>query len=846
MVPFILRMALRETRSAWRRLAFFFLCLAIGVAAIVTLRSVIQTVRDTLTRESRALLGGDLSLSTNRPWDDAVRAAIESAVADLPSTARADELETLSMVRPADPGKAVARLVELVGVQAAYPLYGRVTLEHGLTYSHALLKERGVLVRRDLLVQLGLDVGDDVLIGDRAFTVRGIVAAEPGRSGGGFSFGSRLFMDFDDLQATGLITYGSRASYQVRLKLGEGQAERLAARLRAPLRDQFVSVRSYRSTENRLSDNLVRAENYLSLVGLVIVVLGGVGVWSVVRVFVQQKVKAVAILKCVGATARDILGIYIVQVLGMGLSGSLAGVALAGAVLWWLKPLIDTTAGITTPYALTGAAVAQGVGIGMLISLLFALVPLLDMRHVRPSLLLRDGDRPRHGPDWPKRLAVLVVGAGLVGLAAWQAGSVEVGAVLSVGFAAVAGVLHAAGWVLVRAIAPLQASPRFEIRYAARRVVRPGNQTRAILLTVGLGAFLVVGVRALQANLLQEFQLDLRPNTPDMFLIDIQPEQADAVRAVLSAEASGVRSQAHLIPVLRARVARVQGDRLQLEHSDEVRRRGGLGREYVITDRSELAENEDVIEGRFWDPTPTDVPEVSIEEGLRDRAGLSLGDRVTFDILGRRVEARVTSVRRVDWADARAGGFMFVFRPGPLDSAPRMFIAPVKGPPTADGRAALQRTIVDRFPNVSVVDVQEILAGVAKIVNDVTLAVTVVGSLVLFSGVLILVGSISMTKFQRVYEAAVLKTLGATTRTVALLLLVEYALLGLIAGAIGSAGALGLSWAVSRFAFEVPWTPVPVHAAAGLAGSVLLVSVVGLAASLDVLRRRPLATLRAE
>lgn len=265
----------------------------------------------------------------------------------------------------------------------------------------------------------------------------------------------------------------------------------------------------------------------------------------------------------------------------------------------------------------------------------------------------------------------------------------------------------------------------------------------------------------------------------------------------------------------------------------------------MITDRSELAENEDVIEGRFWDPTPTDVPEVSIEEGLRDRAGLSLGDRVTFDILGRRVEARVTSVRRVDWADARAGGFMFVFRPGPLDSAPRMFIAPVKGPPTADGRAALQRTIVDRFPNVSVVDVQEILAGVAKIVNDVTLAVTVVGSLVLFSGVLILVGSISMTKFQRVRGGRAQDSRGHDQDGGAP-----------AARGIRSAGpdrgrhrvrrGLGLSWAVSRFAFEVPWTPVPVHAAAGLAGSVLLVSVVGLAASLDVLRRRPLATLRAE
>jgi putative ABC transport system permease protein len=331
-----------------------------------------------------------------------------------------------------------------------------------------------------------------------------------------------------------------------------------------------------------------------------------------------------------------------------------------------------------------------------------------------------------------------------------------------------------------------------------------------------------------------------------MFLIDIQPDQEAQVRAVLSGEGSGVRGQTSLIPVLRARVARVQGQRIQLETDEDVHRRGGLGREYVITYRPVLADNETVIEGRFWDATASATPEVSIEEGLRDRAGLSLGDLITFDILGRPVEARVTSIRKVDWADARAGGFMFVFRPGPLDSAPRTFIAPIKGPLDTAGRARLQRTLIDRFPNVSVVDVQEILASVAKVVNDVTLAVTVVGTLVLFSGILILAGSISMTKFERVYEAAVLKTLGATTRTVALILVFEYALLGLIAGAIGSFGALGLSWGVSRFAFEVPWTPLAGHVGAGLAGAVVLVTAVGLAASLDVLRRRPLATLRAE
>lgn len=844
---FVLGMALRETRAAWRRLIFFFLCLAIGVGSIVALRSVIQTVRGTLTREARTILGADLTISTNRPWDGAVLAAIERTLSSVPVLQRIDEIETLTMARPADPAKAVAKLVELRGVQAAYPLYGRVTLADGTAYSHERLRGHGAIVRPELLAQLDVAVGDEIVIGSQAFVIRGVVTGEPGRRAGAFSLGTRVFVDLEDLRGTGLVAYGSRASHRVMLRLAEPDADRVARDLRRAFTGQFVSVRSYQSTEDRIGDNLERTENYLSLVGLAVVVLGGVGVWSVVRVFMQQKLRAIAILKCLGASSRQVLLIYVVQVLAMGLVGSTAGVLLASGALTWLKPTIDRVSGIVAPYPLSASAIAQGMGIGLLVSLLFALVPLLDVRHVRPSILLRSSDHLPGGKDWVRRATIVAVGAALVALAVWQAGSWRVGLVLSVGFAAAVLALAGTAWLLVRAIAPLQASPRFAVRYAARRVARPGNQTRAILLAVGLGAFLVVGVRILQANLLREFQLDLRADTPDMFLIDVQPDQVEPMRAFLASESSGVRETSAFIPVLRARVTGIKGTSLNLDSYEDVRGRGSLGREYVITYRDRLERNERVIDGRFWPVSPSGGEgEVSIEEGLRTRAGLTIGDRVRFDVLGRVVEARVTSVRAVDWADARAGGFMFVFRPGLLEAAPRTFIVPLKGPAGAAPRARLQRDLTARFANVSAIDVQEMLASVSQIVGQVTLAVTAVGSLVLFSGILILVGSISMTKFQRVYEAAVLKTLGATTSLVAALLVMEYGLLGLVAGVVGSAGALALSWGVSRFALDVAWRPELTYVVWGVLGSVVLVASVGLAASLDVLRRRPLSTLRAE
>lgn len=844
---FVLRMAWRETRASWRRLFFFFLCLGVGVGSIITLRSVVQRVRAVLQSEARTLLGADLAISTNRPWDQATRDAIERRLARAPVIARLDEAETLSMVRPADATKAISRLVELRGVQEGYPLYGALELEGARPYSHDLLSNRGVLVRPDLLAQMNVAVGDEVVIGEARFTIRGVVLAEPGRRAGAFSFGSRVFIDLDDFRSAGLLGVGSRAGYRVTLKLADGQVERLARDLRQAFRGQFVSVRTYESTEDQLGRELERTEDYLSLVGLVIVVLGGVGVWSVIRAFVQQKLRTVAILKCVGSSTRQILLVYVVQVLAMGAAGSLLGVAFAAVALRWVTPAVSAAVGVDAALSLTPSAVAQGAGIGVLVSLLFALVPLLDVRHVRPSLLLRVPDGAGTPRDLARHSAILVIGAALVVLAAWQAGSWRIGAILAGGFAGVAAILVGAAVLLVKATSPLQNSRNLVLRYAARRVGRPGSQVRAVLLAVGLGTFIVVGVRALQENLLAAFRVEVRPGTPDMFLIDVQRDQAEAVSAFLAGPGAGVRGVPRLIPVLRARITGIRGRQVSLDGYEDVRSRGGgLGREYVVTYRPRIEENERVVSGAFWPPTTSAAAEVSIEKGLADRQGLGLGDVIRFDILGRVIEARVTSVRKVEWADARAGGFMFVFRPGALEAAPRTFIAPLRGPDDPGRRARFQRDLTARFPNVSVVDVREILATVARVLANATLAVTIVGSLVLFSGILILVGSISMTRFQRVYETAVLRTLGATTRRMAAMLAVEYGLVGFLAGIVGSAGALVLSWAVSKFVLDVPWQSTPALVVAGVLASSSLVTLVGILASLDVLRRKPLATLRAE
>jgi putative ABC transport system permease protein len=769
------------------------------------------------------------------------------------------------MVRPADMSKAVAKMVELQAVEPAYPFYGRVVLESGAPYRHDMLRDRGVLVRPELLAQLGLVNGDAIVIGNETFTIRGVLVAEPGRRTGFFTFGPRVLIDAADLPRTGLIGFGSRARYQRLVRLNDAsRLDGLTRDLRVAFSNTLVTVRSYRNNEDRVGEQLQIAENYLGLVGYVMVVLGGIGVWSVTRVFIQQKLQSIAVLKCVGATVMQVLGVYIVQVLLLGAAGSLMGLGL-GALMLLVAPTNAFAALGAISVGLTLSASLQALAIGILVSLLFALVPLLEVRRVRPLLLLREetsapppaaaGGGTSHlvsravravtlGLDpiqWAAGGSVVAV---LVLLASWQAASWRVGGIVSLGFVLTAIALHLVGLAVVRVVRPLGRVQWFPLRHAVNGLGRPGHQTRVILLAVGLGVFFILGVRLLQMNLTREFSVALQPDAPDMFLIDVQQDQAEALRQVLVSVKSDASPR--LLPVLRARITGVQGKELNLASVESVRERGNIGREFTVTYRDHLQPNERLVEGTFWaGQGKTTEGEVSIERGMHDRVGLRVGDIVRFDILGRPIEARVTSVREVDWSDSRNGGFVFVFRPDVLERAPHGYVATLKGPADQAARARLQRDVVAQFPNVSVIDLRDVLRTVEGVLSNVTFGISIVGGVALGSGLLILIGAVAMTKFQRLRDVALLKTLGASSRVIAALLVIEYGLLGSVAGAVGAVGASILSWVVSTRVLEIHWRLEPLTLAAAILLTAVIVGAAGVLSSVDVLRRKPLAVLRA-
>jgi putative ABC transport system permease protein len=869
---FVFMTALRETRSAWKRLVFFFVCIAIGVGAIVALRSVIQSVRQVLSSEARSLMAADILVSTDRPWQSGTPERIASRVDRIPNASRIDAIEMVTMARPADERIDITKVVELRAVQAGFPFYGRLTLQDGRPYSHSMLEDNGALVRPELLSQFGLAVGDAIAIGKAQFVVRGLIALEPGRSLSAFSLGPRVLIDYADLAETGLVAFGSRVSRQMLLRVPESEIDVLARDLESDLRSQFARVRSYRDRQEQIGEDFERAENYLSLVGLVIVVLGGIAVSSVTRVFVRQKIKSIAVMKCVGGTSRQILSVYLLQSLSLGVIGSALGVVLAWIAIAVIPEDMNQIGTLSVDYGLSWSAAAQGIGVGVLVSLLFAMVPLLEVRQVKPSLLLRQ-ETGAHRRDWFQIAATVVVAGALVALASWQAASIKVGLSVCTGFIALTLVLQGIGWLLTRLTKPLARSSWFPMRQAVLHFSGPGNQTRVILLTVGLGTFFIMGVRGLQVSLLDQFALQIGENTPDMFLVDIQQDQAAEMKAFL-AERLPPESQPLFIPVLRARVT---GKGVNLDEVEDLQGRGRLSREYTITYRGHLESNETLLAGTFPKPSPgsdpgtgtgvrpqgadlgekpqnpdvgvrpQDLPEVSVEEGIVERFGIGVGDVMRFDVLGRAIHARVSGIRHVEWREGRSGGFMFVFGPGTFEGAPHSFFAPVRAN-LADPaqRGKLTHDLVVRFPNVSVIDLRELLESVRKVFRVVIVAIDVVGSLVVLTGGLILVGAVAVTKFQRVYEAAIFKTLGASSRAIAAMLMVEYGLLGTIAGAVGSFSALALAWGVSRFALDIPWRPALRENVVGTVATSVLIMIIGVAASADVLKRKPLAALRAE
>jgi putative ABC transport system permease protein len=850
---FVLNMAWREMRASWYRLLLFFLCIAIGVGSIVSLRSLVQNLKKVITNEARSFFGGDVRTWSNQPWSEEARAVYERAARSPLVLAQTEIIETETMARSANDAFALPYMIQVRAVQERFPLYGEVKLTDGAPYSHALLEGRGVLVQSGLLHQLDLKVGDSINIGQLSFTIRGVMEFLPANEMQ-FAPIQRVLMDYADFEAAGLSAFGSRVNYSQVFKTPEGGDNELAREMARQFRElrragkpQSLGLGSFRYQQNFMTETLKNNESFLGVVGLAILMLGGIGIASVTRVFVGQKMKTIAILKCLGGENRQVLGAYFVQVLALSLVGSVLGLVLASIITHVVPRYAAGRFPVRLVPGLSWPAVAQGVAIGMLVTLLFALPPLLEIRQVKPILVLRQGAEGRRRFDRLRLAAIVLAALALLALTFWQSGSFKQGGVFLGFLIGTTLVLNAVGAALMYLLRRMRRLPSFVLRQGIGSLYRPGNQTKVILFTVGLGALFTISIRLQQAIVEREFAFELDASTADVYVVDVQSDQRAAVEALLTRLSSNAPL---LIPIVQGRIVGINYDPANLKHDlaeRELRNRLGWERRYSY--RSTLEPNEKIIAGKFWGPGTGPEPEISMEERYAQDLQLGVGDKLTFDFLGKQIEAQVTSIRHLERGHTPASyltRFNVLFRPGTLEIAPQTFIGAVKGPPPGAARAKLQREFVEQFPNITLVDAFETIAELRKRLGEISFVVSFVGGFVFLCGVLILAGSVAMTKYQRMYEAAILKTLGAEKKLIVCITLVEYGVLGLLAGLIGSSAAIGLTWALSKTNINIPWRFVPSINLLGVAMTLLLVAAVGVLSSWDVIMKKPLGILRAE
>lgn len=842
-MKFILNLTRREIRSSWRRLLFFFLCIALGVGSVVALRSLIQNLTRVVGNDARALMTADVEVTSTNDFSPPEISTIEQVVARFPIIeARNETISAALMARPADASNESLEFIELKGIEPPFPLVGTFTLSSGESFDFKLLENNGAVIANVLLEELKVKIGDKLRIGEGEFQIRASFDEEPGGSSG-FRLGARVFVSKTAFESAGITRNSSRVRRRILYRTSDNPTE-FVTQLRDALKGTTIQVNSYREQQENLSDQFVRMENYLSLTGLLILVLGGVGVWNVARAFVEQKRKTVAVLKCLGAGGTRIITVYLLQILVLGLIGSLFGVFLAQCGLLFARWRFADALPAKMSYAINLSTAWQGIVLGVLISLLFSGLPLLQIRSIKPKLLLRDENNINVSKlDPTKWLFGAISLIGLLALAVWQAGSLTVGAFFLGGLAATGLVLFFAAVVLTWLLRKVKHISSFSLRQAINSMYRPGNQTRIILLAVGLGAFVVLTVQTMQANLVREFDFSRNEKLPSLIFVDIQKSQIDNVSRIIE-QSLGEKPES--LPTIRGRIAFINGEPIDYQQREIRQQQGQIGREFALTYRGNLEENESLASGEWWTPNETDdIPEVSVEEGMAQTLKVTAGDSMTFDISGRNITARVASIRRIDVKNTRTA-FVFVFRPGVLETAPQTYAATVIKHVPSTERQRLQREVLDKFPNVQIFDVADIVAAVQRLINNFVLAISFVGSFVLLSGILILIGSVALTKSQRIYENAVLKTLGANRRTLATILFAEYGLLGILAGLIATGFAVSLSYVVSRYLMDIEWRFDPITAFAGVVITALLVTIVGVAASFDVLFRKPLATLRAQ
>ena len=833
-------MAVRELRAAPRRMVLLMGTVAVGVSALVAIGSFTDNLRDSVRQQARALLGADLSFSTRQQPSRRVAVVLDS-LGHRAELARVTSFAGMAYI----PRTAGARLVQVAAVEGRYPFYGEIgTIPHEAWQT--LQSGRHVIVDPALLGALSARIGDTLVLGNARFAITGTIRTAPTEVGFRFAIGPRIYIPAEHLRATGLLGFGARVQYEIFAKLPAGvSAQQLADRYRKLLTPERVRVRTVADDQRNLNEVLSKLAGYLGLVALMALLLSAVGVTSAAVVFVRQRSDSIAVLRCLGATAGKTFAVFALEAAIMSLAGSTAG-ALLGLLLQRVLPrLLQGVIPVEVTPTISWQAIGLGIGIGVWIAFLATLLPLLGVRSISPLQALRRPYQPERLPrDVWWVAACLALGASALLLAVHQVGSWRQGAIFALGVTLTLGILWTAARALTRIMRQIPAGWPYVWKQGLANLHRPANQTTTLILAIGFGAFLLGTLYLVQHNLLHQLRSTGGPERPNLVLFDIQPDQLNPLTGELARAGLPMIGPTPIVPMrIQAVKGRPVSSLLAVGAGEEGPSSAwALRREYRSTYRDSVVSSERVVQGTWTSSTASAPARISLEQDLARELGVGVGDEIVWDVQGVSLPSRITSVREVNWARFEPN-FFVVFAPGTLEKAPQsqVVLTRISSPAL---RGQFQRRIAERFSNVSTLDLSLLQESLERLVDRVALAIRFMALFSIGVGILVLIGALATSRFQRIREGALLRTLGATRIQIFNIVLAEYLALGLLASLVAVLLAIGAGWGLAHFVFDGPFS-LPLAALTGLTlGVVALTVIVGLVNSREVVRRTPLEVLR--
>ncbi|MBZ9729380.1 ABC transporter permease [Salegentibacter sp. JZCK2] len=834
----LFKMAWRDGKASGKKLTLFMASIVLGIAAVVSIQSFGENLKDNISLQSKALMGADFKIDSDDPPNERVMQIMDSL-----GGAEAREIKFASMA--AFPQNEATKLMQVRGIEGGFPFYGELETQP-VAAANTYQEDGAALVDATVMLQLGIKPGDSIKIGKVTLPIAGALNSVPGSTAIFSSVAPPVLIPYRFIEESGLVQTGSRIDYEFYFTADpKTDMEKLDEELDPILDAEEADIDTHTSTSDRLGRRYENFGKFLNLVAFIALLLGCVGIASAIHIYIKEKLRAVAVLKCLGASKKQTFLIYLIQVAFMGLIGGIIGTAL-GLVLQQLFPwLLEGLLPVDVQITFSLQVIVMGILLGILMSVLFALYPLIGTLYISPLQALRVVKEESK----KSRKAIILVSLGIFLfiflfslwlLEDWEYSLAFVGGIL-VTFSILAGVAY----LFMQAIRKyFPHSWGFAARQSLLNLFRPQNQTLTLVLAIGIGTFLISTLYFSKDLLLAQASIESQADSPNMILLDVQSEQREAVAQTIKANNLPVLSD---IPIVTMRVQSIAGKSVNEIRNDTTSQINSwvLNHEFRVTYRDSLIASEN-IESGSWTAEGADIKPVpvSISDNFAEDAKVDVGDELTFNVQGVLLDAVVGSVRTVDWSRMQLN-FSLVFPEGVLEEAPQFHVLTTKVP-GEEKSAALQQELVKKFPNVSIIDLRQVLNVIEMLLGRISWIINFMAFFSILTGIIVLLGAIRTSKYQRIRESVLLRTLGAKGKQILNITALEYIYLGVLGGLSGVLLSLISSQLLAWLVFESPFTPSLIPFLVVFPGIVLLVLIIGLSNSLSVIRKPPLEVLRKE